>query len=72
MPTVATKPPIKAAKSNLKITHFEEGQMMILPHRPKNPLNDSEFEAMIARTRSNPKGDIVKDLKAFRDNPRGE
>jgi len=75
MPTVTTrqtaKPKAKAKPAKAHLLMFEEGQDVVVPHRPSKPLSTADFEAIKKRMYANPKGDVVKDLQAFRDNPRG-
>lgn len=75
MPTVTSRPPAKpkakAKPAKVHLFAFEEGQDVVIRHRPANPLTSADFDAIRKRMRENPKGDVVKSLRAFRDNRRG-
>ncbi len=65
------KPKAKAKPAKVNLFVFEEGQDVVILHRPAKPLASADFDAIIKRMHANPKGDVVKFLKEFRDNPRG-
>ncbi len=71
MPTVTSRPPAKAKPAKAHLIAFEEGQDVVILHRPSKPLQSADFDAIKRRIKEKPKGDVMKDLNAFRANPRG-
>lgn len=68
MHTAATRR--KAAPSPLM---SDEGQCVVYNHRPQVADSAAVIDATIHRLATDKrKGDVVKVLRAFRDNPRGE
>lgn len=54
------------------VMEFEEGGVVIAPHRPDPALTRSAIDNALDRMRRNKKrGDVVQVLREFRDNPRG-
>lgn len=73
MPTTATRtaPSKRAKAAKPQAFTFAEGQELVYPHRPARAATIAAADAVLARMRTKPKGNITKDLQEFRDNPRG-